>query len=260
MNRLLTVLYTEGLKIWKSRVVWLTAAAFTIAPFMAGFFMFVIKNPELAERAGLLGAKAQIAGEASWPSYFNLHAQMVAVGGILIFGFVTSWVFGREHSDRTVKDLLALPCSRSAIIMAKFIAVFMTNLLICAYIVTLGILIGKIIGLPQWSFDIVIHGLYVLLITTILTIALCTPVAFFASFGKGYLAPLGFVILMLVLSQIAAVAGFGEYFPWAIPALYSGVTVEEGSTLDWSSIGIILITSLLGILATLFWWLFADHH
>jgi ABC-2 type transport system permease protein len=32
-------------------------------------------------------------------------------------------VFGREYSDRTLKDLLALPTLRSAIVLAKFVVV-----------------------------------------------------------------------------------------------------------------------------------------
>lgn len=113
--------------------------------------MFVLKNPEFAKSSGLLGAKAQIAGEANWTSYVSLHVQMIAVGGILVFGFVTSWIFGREYADRTVKDLLALPYSRAVIVIAKFIASFITNIALRVYIVTLGLLIGWIIGLPQWS-------------------------------------------------------------------------------------------------------------
>src|SRR5690625_3645710 len=156
------VLLTEALKIRKSKVIWLTAAAFTIAPLMAGFFMFVLKDPELAKNSGLVGAKAQIAGEANWPSYLNLHAQMVAVGGILVFGFITSWIFGREYVDSTIKDLLVLPYSRAVTVIAKFVAAFITNIILSIYIVTLGLVIGWIIGLPNWSSAVVTHGLLTL--------------------------------------------------------------------------------------------------
>lgn len=258
MSYLLNALQAEGLKIHKSKVIWLTMLAFTIAPFMGGFFMFVLKDPELAQSTGLLGAKAQIAGEASWPAYLNLLAQIIAVGGLLIFGFVTSWIFGREYADHTVKDLLALPYSRAVIVIAKFIAGCLTNLILSAYVVTLGLLMGWIIGLPEWSSAIFLQGLNVLLIVTILTIVLSTPVAFFASYGRGYLAPLGFVILTIVLSQIIAAAGFGEFFPWAIPALYSSVIV--GTSVGLSSFLLILFTSVVGVFGTLYWWMYVDQH
>jgi len=258
MKYFLTTLHTEGLKIIRSKVIWVIAAAFSIAPLMAGFFMFVLKDPELAKSAGLVGAKAQIAGDANWQSYLDLHAQMIAVGGIFVFGFVTSWIFGREYADNTVKDLLTLPYSRAVIVISKFLASFITNIVLSAYIVTVGFFIGWIVGLLQWSSAIVMQSLYIILIVTMLTIALSTPVAFFASYSRGYLAPVGFVIITLIFSQIVAAVGHGEYFPWAVPALYSGLTGEN--IISWSSLIIICITSLLGILSTLYWWFFADQH
>src|SRR5699024_4354482 len=97
------------------------------------------------------------------------------------------------------------------------------------------------------------------LIAMLLTIALSTPVAFFGSYGGGYMAPSGFVVFIMVLAQIIATAGFGEYFTWSNPALYSGV-VTEGYVLDWNSISVVLITSLLGLAGTFYCWLFMDQH
>lgn len=259
MSYFFPALQAEWLKVRKSKVIRITAVVFTIAPLMAGFFMIVLINPEFANSSGLLRAKAQFAGEADWASYLRLHAQIIAVGGILVFGFVTSWIFGREYADRTAKDLLALPYSRGVIVIAKFIVSFITNILLSAYVLTLGIIIGWIIGLPQWSSAIFVHGLSILLVVTFITISLSTPVAFIASYGGGYLAPLGFVILTVVLSQIVAVTGFGDYFPWAIPAIFSGLTEGDG-VLSFNSLFIIIITSLLGIFSTLYWWIFADQH
>lgn len=258
MNNLLLAFWTENLKVRKSKMIWVTLAAFTVAPLMGGFFMFILKNPDLAERSGLVGDKAQILGEANWPAYFSMLAQIIAVGGILVFGFVTSWVFGREYTDRTLKDLLALPYHRTTIAAAKFFTVFAAALLLSIHAAVVGLLLGFLIGLPGWSTAGLINGLWVLLVTTLLTIALSAPAAFFACWGRGYLAPLGFVIFMVVLAQVIAAIGYGHYFPWAIPALYSGLTGEEPA-LPWRSLLLVLATSLAGITATLTWWSWADH-
>lgn len=146
MNNLLTAFWIENLKVRKSKMIWVTLAAFTVAPLMGGFFMFILKNPGLAERSGLVGDKAQILGEANWPAYFSMLAQIIAVGGILVFGFVTSWVFGRESTDRTLKDFLALPYRRTTIAAAKFLTVFFTTLLLSVHVTVLGILIGFLSG------------------------------------------------------------------------------------------------------------------
>ncbi len=97
------------------------------------------------------------------------------------------------------------------------------------------------------------------MIVTILTIVLSAPGAFFASFGREYLAPLAFIVLMLIFSQIIAAIGYGDYFPWAIPSLYIGLAGEE-YFLGFFRVLIILLTGLLGIISTVFWWIFADQH
>lgn len=258
MRYLLAAIQAEWLKIRKSKMIWITMAAFTIAPVMGGFFMFVLKDPELAESTGLLGAKAQIQGDANWPNYFSLLAQTIAVGGIIIFGFVTSWVFGREYTDRTVKDLLALPYPNSFIVIAKYVVSILASLLLTIHVVVIGCLLGWIIDFPGWSLIVALDGLQLILITMILTIALSTPVAFFACYGRGYLAPLGFVVAMVVFSQLIAAVGYGEYFPWAVPALYSGISGID-PVLSVASVATVILTSIVGFGATLTWWAFAEQ-
>ncbi len=84
----------EGLKVIRSRIFWVIIVAFSLFPVFLGLMLFVLKNPELARNSGLLGAKAEIMGEASWASYFNILSQVVAIAGLVGLGFVTSWIFG----------------------------------------------------------------------------------------------------------------------------------------------------------------------
>lgn len=252
-------LQAENIKIRKSKMIWITLAIFTLAPLMGGFFMFVLKNPELARTTGLLGDKAQIFGEATWPAYFSLLSQIIGIGGLIVFGFVTSWVFGREYADRTIKDLLSLPVHRSVTVLVKFIAIFLTCLLLSLYVIVFGVLLGMLIGLPGWSASTVMEGINLMLVTTALTVALCPPAAFFACYGKGFLAPIGFVIFMVVCAQIIAAVGYGAYFPWAVPALYSGMTGTAGD-LAVASFFVVGLMAIAGFGVTVAWWLYADQH
>ncbi|RDI34384.1 hypothetical protein [Lentzea flaviverrucosa] len=77
---------------------------------MGGLFRFILQDPDRARSLGLIGTKAALVGrDADWPTYLGFLAQTTAVGGMLVFGMVSVWLFGREFSQNTVKDLLALP-------------------------------------------------------------------------------------------------------------------------------------------------------
>ncbi|KHE72702.1 ABC transporter permease [Halobacillus sp. BBL2006] len=258
MKYLSSLMWAEFLKFRKSKVIWITFLAFSMLPLMGGFFMYILKNPSLAQQAGLIGAKAQLAGSADWPSYMMLLAQGIALGGLFIFGFITSWIFGREFSDNTVKDLLALPFPRIMIAIAKFNIIGIWSIVLSLWVIALGFVIGCLVGLPLWSTSVLQEGMNVLLVTTLLTILLSTPVGWIACYGRGYLAPLGFIILTMVFSQIIASIGYGRYFPWSIPALFSNVTGVEG-TLPLTSLFIVLVTALTGFVSTLGFWRFSDQ-
>ncbi len=222
MNNLRQAIWVEWLKARRSRVPLLTALGFLLAPLAGGFFMLVLKDPEMARQLGMISAKAQLSGgSADWPTYLNLLAQATAVGGILLFGLVGSWIFGREFSDRTAKDLIALPTSRSSIVFAKFCVAAIWTAGLTVMIVLVGLLIGAALDLPLGSNAVFAQGAITIAITAVLTIALITPIAFFASAGHGYLPAIGVSMLVLVLAQVIAVAGWGEFFPWSIPAVFT---------------------------------------
>jgi len=255
---MLAAIWAEYMKIRKSRIFWIMLLFFIFIPFMMALLMFVQKYPELSSKLGMIGTKATLLrlGEANWPNYFGLLFQTSAAIGLIGFGFITSWVFGREYADYTIKDILALPVSRSYIVIAKFILVIVWCLLLSFILFAFGIIFGRVIDLSDWSIELVFRSGYKYLLITLLTVSLCTPVAFFASFGRGYLLPIGFVILTLIIANFTGLVGLGPYFPWAIPGIYS---VPSDIQLGTISILILFLTCILGLIGTIIWWRHADH-
>jgi ABC-type transport system involved in multi-copper enzyme maturation permease subunit len=251
----------EVLKNRHSRITWVTFIAFSLAPLFGGVFMFLMKGNGSEGLSGAFKSKAVLMSfEANWNSYLGLLSQAVGVGGVLIFGFVVSWLFGREYSDGTAKDLLSLPISRAKILNAKFsysiiwcIALVLSNIL-------LGLFIGFLLRLPGWNSAMFLNNIHVYFITTIMIILLNTPIAFFAVFGKGFITPLGIVAILLVLAQIIGALGFGNYFPWAVPGIYSGSGgADLKASLNIMSYLIIIMTSLIGYFSTILWWKYSDQ-
>lgn len=250
----------EALKARRSKVPPLTALGFSLAPVMAGLFMVILRDPDQARRWGLVSTKARIvAGVADWPAFLGIIGQSVAVGGLLLFALVTAWIFGREFADGTAKNLMALPTSRSATVLAKTAVSGVVSLLLAAWVVALGMGIGLALGLPGGGARVIGAGLLRVGVAGLLTSALVTPVALVASIGRGYMAPLGFALLTLFLAQIAGALGWGELFPWSVPALLTGAAGPEAAVLGPASYLVVGLTSLLGLAATVAWWRWADQ-
>lgn len=253
-------LKAEFRKIKHAVIGRVTFIAFALAPLMGGVFMVILKDPATAANSGALNAKAQLMSiSAEWHSFLGILTQAMGVGGVLIFGFVASWVFGREYAEGTAKDLLALPISRTKILNAKFVLYTCWCLALAVSNLLIGFLIGVLLHLPGFGKTVFFENIQVYAITTILTILLGPPIAFFALWGRGYLPPLGFVALTLVFSQVIAATGFGNYFPWSIPGLYSGAGGEYRDLLNVWSYFILIATSLAGYFATILWWKYADQ-
>jgi ABC-type transport system involved in multi-copper enzyme maturation permease subunit len=260
MGLQLNVLSAEMLKIKHSKIVWFSFLAFSIAPLMGGIFIVLLQRPETVTRSAALYAKAASMGfSADWNAYLALLTQAVGVGGILIFGFVASWIFGREYAENTAKDLLSLPTSRYAILNAKFIIYLLWSLALVISNLFIAYIIALFLHLQPISLNAVLVHLLSYFTTTILTLLTGTPLALLAMSGKGYLAPLGFVALTLVLAQIIAATGYGHYFPWSIPGLFSGAAGEYKTRLNSGSYMILSITGLAGYLATLAYWRYFDQ-
>jgi ABC-type transport system involved in multi-copper enzyme maturation permease subunit len=257
MRGFVGAVWAESVKMMRSVVYPVTFVVASIMPLMMGFMMFVMKNPDIASRLGLIGTKAKLAGAADWPSYYSLMSQAICGFEIVLFGFVFSWVFGREYSDRTIKDLLALPVPRMVVASAKIFisAVWCFGLFL--YILVLLFLAGFAIGLPQWSGNGALNTFFVLLLVSFMLIYISSTVGFVANYTRGYLAPVGFVILAAVFINFATALGFGDYYPWAIPMLYA--TKAGAVPIGTSGWLIVFFTGAAGIGGTLLWWRYADQ-
>ena len=260
MNGFLPSLWAETLKMRRSKVPLFTAIGFSIVPLVGGLFMIILKDPAAARSMGLISAKAQlVAGVADWPTFFGILAQAVAVGGGILFAVITSWVFGREFSDRTAKELLALPTSREAIVAAKFVVTLTWTLLLTVWVFMFGFLVGTLVVIPDWSEELLRKASIDILGTTLLVVATLPFVALSASIGRGYLPPFGWTILTVVLAQIAAITGWGEWFPWSVPALFSGAAGPRDQLIGVHSYFIVILAGIIGLTGTFHWWRNADQ-
>ena len=260
MTNFTSALWAETLKMVRSKVPLFTAIGLSMVPLAGGLFMIILKDPEAARSMGLISAKAQLmVGVADWTAFFGFLTQAIAAGGLILFSIITIWVFGREFSDHTVKELLALPTSRETIVTAKFIVIVLWTFAITLFIFGLGLAVGTLVAIPGWSADLLRTSFIHVLGAAALTIPLMSFVALLASMGRGYMPAFGWTIFTMVLANIAAVMGWGDWFPWAIPAMFSGAAGPRAQQLGTHSYVIVILTCIIGLVATYYWWRNADQ-
>jgi ABC-2 type transport system permease protein len=249
MKSLFACVWAETLKVCRSKVTWITLGV------LMGFSVF-LNLFRTGIVSGMNGDSGDMFGSGDIASYFKMAMMMMYATGSWGFGFIAAWIFGREFTDRTAKDLLALPFPRSTIVFAKYIVLALIILVfsICqfaAYCV-MGIAVPVSEG---WSWQFTAGVFMRHLVLSIMMIALSTPVIFLASCTRGYLAAIAVLVIVLMMTNLAEPIGIAAYYPWSILRTFS-----EKGTISPVSITVLVFTSLAGLTAAAAWWRYADQN
>jgi ABC-2 type transport system permease protein len=249
MKSLSACVWAELLKIRRSKITWIVLGILTIFAVFPNLFRLGIVN-------GINGETSDMFGSDDIASYFKMSMMMMYATSSWCFGFIAAWIFGREFSDRTVKDLLAMPFARSVIVFAKSIVLVLVILAfsVCQFasFCVMGIIV-PVSGGWSWQFTAGIFAQY--LLSTLMITALSTPVVFLASCTRGYLGSTAVLVIVLMMTNFAGAMGIDAYYPWSIPRNFA-----EDGTIALASIVVLVFTFLAGLAASVAWWQYADQN
>ncbi|MEE3849343.1 ABC transporter permease [Gordonia sp. LSe1-13] len=175
-------------------------------------------------------AKIGEAGERSWDGVLAGAAQITGAGGLLGFGVVLGWMFGREFADGTITGLFALPVSRPAIATAKLF-VYLGWAVITSGIIVVTLVLGGLalgLGVPPGETAPALGRQFAL---GVLSACCALPVAWAATVGRSILIGVVGAIGLVIAAQVATIAGAGGWFPIAAPTLWAmsdGADVTPG--------------------------------
>lgn len=253
------VLLTEFLKLRRSKVTWLTWLAFSFMPVVGALFMWIVREPDRAAQLGLLGKKAQFAGvTADGPSYFGLLLQTTGIGGMILVSVIAAYVFGREYADGTAKNLLSLPVERQWFVFAKLVVVLAWFKALTVSLIAEGFVVCWLLELPGFTPALAAGAAGNILLAALVAWMQVPFVAWIATLGRGYLAPLGFTIFTLVLGNVFGATGWGKWFPWSIIPLFAGVAGPRVETLAPGSLVVLAFTFVAGVAGTTWQLRYAD--
>jgi len=253
IRRFTSTLSTEFMKLRRSKITWVTLAFYAVGPLAAALFMIIIKNPDFARHAGLVNQKAHLAvSTADWPSYLSLILEMAVMFGMILIGVIISYVFGREYTEGTAKNMLALPMRREWFVCGKFVVTVAWFGSIVTAVVAEAMGIGFLLKLPGYDAALLWTTILNIAATSALALLLSTVFGWIAVATKGYLAPIGATMLALILANVFARTGWGKWFPWSILGLFLGAVGPRSEVLSPGSYVVIAAVCLAGVLGAMF--------
>ncbi len=254
------VLATEFLKLRRSKVTWLSLVALSLGQLGMALMMWIVRDPGRATQLGLLGTKANLSGlTATWPAYSGVLTLLVGMGGMLLLPFLVAYLFGREYTDGTAKNLLALPVGRHQFALAKLAVAAVWWAALVVVVVAEAFALGLLLGLPDFSMALAVQAVRNALVAAAVAYLLAPAVAWIALLGRGYMLPLGFALAMLALGQVFSKTGWAAWFPWSIIPLWIGSVGQPTAALAPASLAVVAVTFLAGVAAVIAQLRFADN-
>ena len=176
-----------------------------------------------------MGRKAaSMVTSAGWSGYTGLGATSVSATILLAVGVVMPWSVGREFTDGTIVGLFAIPPALRTIATAKMVVTLSWAVLLgageAALLMTAGLLLGLEPAGAAGCFA-------VLALIAVLLSASVLPVMWAATRWRGYLAGIGFTLVILVITNLAAGFGLGSCIPWSIPIVWAARRTEVSTPL-----------------------------
>lgn len=244
----------EFLKLRRAPIVWLLAGAFALTPLMVGLMMSVLLHPGFGRRLGLMTAKAQMTiPAATWPVYLTLIATVFA-GGVIVLAVAQAYIFGREYAERTAGPLLSLPVSRVTLLGAKLTVSAVWFAAMAAAVYAEAWLVGVAIGLPGYAPGLLAASLARVGLVVLEVLLAGSVAAWLAVVGRGYLAPVGVSVLLLLIGDLFAHSGWAGYVPWSI--VFTTAGAAGGVAPAPASIAVLVAFFLVAAVAT---WLAMDR-
>ena len=239
---MLNLIYCELLKLKRSKMLPLSILGSLATPIMM-LFEALQTHFEHPEKIFTLS-----------DIYENSLLYVMLLMNMLVYVAITSYLFSREYTEKTLKTILPVPVSRNKLVAVKFITlliwIIMLSLVSWLGSLVLSAAYHLVFGLDGFYFAASLEWLMKFLLSGILMFITVSPFAFLAEKAKGLVAPMIISAVMVMGNVALCNQDIGALYPWtATFFLLKGKTENMGYPI-LLSIGIILFVSVVGFYAT----------
>lgn len=246
--RLGNLLYTEFLKLKRSKMLLISLLGAAVAPILivvASYLHMKTKQPT----EPILFAEL----------FFQVNLYTILIIGVPLYGVVTGYLFIREFLEDTIKNLLTIPVSRFSLLVSKAFILLAWILLLTTFswVLTLGL--GYLAQFDGLTKSLILRSLKQFLLGGILLFILSSPIIFLALYMKNYVPT---IICTIIITLINVMGGNSEHrglFPWAAAGDIANNTLLTTYPPEYSY-AVIAIASITGFIATIFYFNRVDIH
>lgn len=220
----------EFLKLRRARAILWSALVVFIYNVINAVFVFNLKNPAASAQMAKAGGpftKAALAGfyQPTWANFLRFIPQGISgAWGVLLFGFVAAYIFAQEYRERTAAATLTTPVRREYVAGAKMLVLAAWVLGLTLLSMMLGTAGVALAGIGGFTWKLIATTLLDSLEVSLLLYLTLPFVAWLAVAGKGYLRPMLFSVIALMLGNSLISTGAARWFPWDMPVLAVGAS------------------------------------
>jgi len=186
--------------------------------------------------------------------YDSLLLYTTILMNLLVYMIIAAYLFSREYTEKTLKNILTIPVSKSSFLTSKFCILFLWMIALAAIswaaAFLFALLYHTVFGMAEFYFHTALVNLARMLAGTILLFFVISPFTFLAEKSKGLVVPM--IISAAIIMGNAALSNqdLGALYPWtSVFFLLNGSLADTGYPF-WLSISIIVLVSILGFAAT----------
>lgn len=236
------LLFTEFLKLKRSSMFLISLLGSAVAPFVVVIATFIHEPATPFQDL-----------------FYNVNLYTVLIIGVPLYGVVTTYLFNREYTENTLKNLLTIPVSRVSFIISKTLLLFLWIMMLSIIAWGLTLFLGMLTQFDGLSSSLLLDSLKQFSTGGILLFILSTPIILVTLVTKNYVPTIIFTVVITLINVMAGNSEHRGLFPWAAAGDISNQTLPPAYPVEYSYI-IIAATALIGFISMLVYFKKTDIH
>jgi bacitracin transport system permease protein len=248
VGQLANLLYTEFLKLKRSKMFILSVIGSAVAPLMVAAAMYIQMKTELPT----IIAEFDVL-------FLNTSIYAILLISPPLNGVITAYLYSREYTEDTLKNLLTIPVSRVGLLLSKWVLLFFWIMLLTLETWVLALLFGTLGQFTGLSEAMVSQTLSQFAMAGMLSFLLTTPIVLITLVFKNFVPSIIVTIAITLVNVMLATSEHRGLFPWVAALDIANGTLDPKYPPEVSYIGI-AVTCLLGWIASIAYFNKADVH